>query len=333
VAKAERVIGLERLEQAHDYRREHRKRARVLVGSEGGLKEVHELVQLAGHNPVPVLITGETGTGKSLVASAIHAASPLRTEAFIQINCAAIPDNLMESELFGHEQGAFTGAVAARKGIFELAEGGTLFLDELGELPVALQSKLLGVLDDNRVRRLGGQTDRHVNVRVVAATNADLTQAVSDGRFRQDLFYRLGVILIHLPPLRHRLQDLSALCQHLVGRRRLEAGVCLAEGEIERLAVYHWPGNVRELKNVIERAIILGPGQTIRPSQLLTPNTVSAGVPPAVDAAAPLCSLRDLEAQHIQRVLGYTQGNQSQAARILGISRSTLLRKLADVAK
>ena len=330
-AKALRFLDLERVEQAHDYRQKHQQTKTVLIGTQGGLYETQKHIRLAAENLLPVLITGETGTGKSLIAQLIHQASPLNRQAFIQINCAAIPENLMESELFGHEKGAFTGAVSARKGIFELAEGGTLLLDEIGELPLHLQSKLLGVLDDSRVRRLGGQVPRHINVRVIAATNIDLNLAVKEGRFRQDLFYRLGVILISPPPLRNRLQDLPRLCDHLIGAHRQREGIHITDDEIQRLTAYSWPGNVRELKNVIERSIILRNGPDIRPSQLLNQH----GTAPAPVAAptSSLLSLQQTEHHHIRTVLAHTAGNHSQAAKILGISRSTLLRKLATAAE
>ena len=214
VDRALTTLGLEKVELIQTYKSDKEKEETVLVGgTHGGLSEVRRMAEMAASAEAPVLITGETGVGKNVVAKTIHYMSPARKNAFISINCAAIPENLIEAELFGFEKGAFTGAFSAKKGLFEMAEGGTLFLDEIGTLPLHLQSKLLGVLDEKKLRRLGGKSVRPVNIRIVAATNVDIEKAVSEGAFREDLYYRINVIRIQIPPLRERLQDVPELCR------------------------------------------------------------------------------------------------------------------------
>ena len=297
-----------------------------------GLTETLKLIDLAAASDSPVVITGETGTGKNLVARAIHYSGPLRSGPFVSVNCAALPETLIEGELFGHEKGAFTSAITTKKGYFEVADGGTLLLDELGEMPFHLQSKLLGVLDDKKVRRLGSETARQVDVRLITATSIDLEQQLGKS-FRQDLYYRLSVIRIALPPLRERRSDIPSLCRHLLKRLNDGIDVEIAEAELERLRDFAWPGNVRELKNILERALILHRGQQLRPSELLgksNPALAASSAVPAVDA--PLVSLEHVEREHIQRVLEHTAGNITQAARILGVSISTLKRKRKEYA-
>lgn len=319
---------LERVAQAEHYQREQAAGKLMLVGDNGGMAEVHRLVDLAAGEDAAVLITGETGTGKGVAAKAVHARGKRRDAPFIQINCAAIPAPLMEAELFGYERGAFTGAVGARAGIFETAAGGSLLLDELGELPLQLQAKLLGVLDDKKVQRIGSQTARHVDTRVIAATNLPLEQAMQSGRFRQDLYYRLSVILIAMPPLRAHIADLPALCRHflhlLAPRRELH----IPSGELAILSNYGWPGNVRELRNILERAVILQKGPSLQPSRLLQATVSSQPVAQAGSAHGFPRSLRAMEKAHIQDVLVQCEHNQSRTARALEISRSTLIRKL-----
>ncbi|MGD8388876.1 MAG: sigma 54-interacting transcriptional regulator, partial [Desulfobacteraceae bacterium] len=255
--------------------------------------------------------------------------SPARRNEFISINCAAIPENLIEAELFGFEKGAFTGAVSAKKGLFEIAEGGTLFLDEIGTLPLSLQSKLLGVLDEKNLRRLGGKSVRPIQARIIAATNMDIEGAVKTGEFREDLYYRINVIRIHIPPLRERLEDIPDLCRFFVSRFTANHHVAIPDSEIARLMEYHWPGNVRELCNVVERSIILRQGPALRPCELLRRD--SHNVSYAVhreDDSKEILSLNELEKGHICHALDVFSGNHTQAAKALGISRSTLKRKI-----
>jgi transcriptional regulator with PAS, ATPase and Fis domain len=274
-----------------------------------------------------VLITGETGTGKTLVAKAIHYRGPSPKAPFISINCASLPETLIEAELFGYEKGAFTGSVAARKGLFEMAEGGTLFLDEIGEMPVHLQSKLLSVLEDKILRRLGSESVRTVSVRIIAATGLKLEEHLGK-TFRKDLYYRLSVIRMHIPPLRERCPDIPQLCSHLM-KTITGHEVPLSEAESARLCQYDWPGNVRELKNILERAYLLQKGEEFRPADLLgkgQQSLRSAGTEPDMDA--PLLALEEVEMRHIRYALSRLSGNYTQAAKALGISLSTLKRKL-----
>lgn len=289
-------------------------------------------MERADASRAPVLLTGETGTGKNVIARAIHELEGRHNAPFVDINCAALPDNLIEAELFGHERGAFTGADEVRRGVFELADSGTLFLDEIAELPLRLQAKLLGVLDDGRLRRIGGENSRRVNVRIIAATNAELEQRSTSGRFRSDLYFRLSVLRIHLPPLRKRLQDLIPLCDFFLQELAPDIPLEIGNGEMERLANYTWPGNVRELRNVVERAVILRDSNSIHPSALLhdllrDSSGSTTGPKDKVDMHEP-ATLLDVEKRHIATVLNQLQNNHSRAAKALGISRSTLIRKL-----
>lgn len=328
VTQALRTIDLERVEQVQQYKSKQEGDNTVLVGDRGGLQEVRRLVALAANNRASVLITGETGTGKTLVAKAVHYCGGNAERTFIGVNCAAIPENLMEAELFGYEKGAFTGAVAASKGIFEMAARGTLFLDEIGEIPRHLQSKLLGVLDDHQIKPLGGQSFKPIDVRVVAATNADLESDIQNGSFREDLFYRLSVVRIHVPALRERIGDLPDLCHHFMDTIAPDLKVALGPDELRAMGAYAWPGNVRELRNVIERAILVREGDQIHPSRLLQARgTVSPAAGPVNDKAE-IMTLKDLEACHIRKVLDRLGGNYTHTAKALGISRSTLMRKI-----
>ncbi|MDM8542820.1 sigma-54 dependent transcriptional regulator [Desulfococcaceae bacterium HSG9] len=252
----------------------------LLIGRRGGLAEVQHMVDLCAVNYAHVLITGETGTGKNLVAKAIHHKSLVKDHAMISTNCASLPDNLIEAELFGYEKGAFTGAGASTKGIFELADKGTLFLDEIGDLALHLQSKLLGVLDEKKIKKLGGQTVKKVNVRIIAATNAKLEKAVQQRQFRSDLYYRLCVLAIHIPPLRERKEDIPELCQYFIKKIAPFFNPEIADSEVEKLMNYDWPGNVRELRNIIERSIILHKGTILKPSEFLNRNLFVADAPP-----------------------------------------------------
>ncbi len=315
----------------------------VLIGRRGGLASVQRLVDLAATNFAHVLITGETGTGKNLVAKAIHNKSLVKDHAMISTNCASLPDNLIEAELFGYEKGAFTGAVSTTKGIFEMADKGTLFLDEIGDLAPHLQAKLLGVLDEKKIKRIGGQTVKKVNVRIIAATNAELEKAVQKREFRSDLYYRLCVLSIHIPPLRDRKEDIPNLCHYFIKKLAPFFNPEISEREIERLMDYDWYGNVRELRNIIERSIILHKGTILRPSEFIKGNlfAVHAPIPPPNHAEEPpdedfieniddqkLLSLKDIEKKYIRHVLGKMSDNHTRTAKVLGISRSTLMRKI-----
>jgi len=302
------------------------------------MKEILETVRKIARADTTFLITGESGTGKELVARLAHSASPRARGPFVCVNCAALPDTLLESELFGHEKGAFTGAVAARAGRFEAACGGTIFLDEIGDISPAAQAKVLRVLQEKEIERLGGNRTIPVDVRIIAATNKDLAKEIRAGKFREDLFYRLNVIRIDLPPLRERLDDLPALVEYFIQAVRSEAHspVRRASREaLEAMARYSWPGNVRELRNVIERAVVLGEGEEIGLDDL--PPEVRGTVPPPLagpDSAAPageqvLKPLAEVEREHILRVLDATGWNKKRSAEILGISRSALYEKIA----
>jgi len=304
-----------------------------LVGDSPALARVREQIAQVAATDSTVLIEGETGTGKELVARAIHAQSARRDRALVKLNCAALPRELVESELFGHEKGAFTGAHQQRRGRFELADGGSLLLDEVGELPLEAQAKLLRVLQEREFERVGGTRALHVDVRVIAATNRDLAAEVAAGRFRADLYFRLNVFPIRLPPLRERRDDIPRLLQHVASRiaRRLGRELNgIAPGFVEAASAYGWPGNVRELENVVERALIVSRGGLLdgggwRPAAPAT--AASADVPPQG-------SLRQIETAHIRRVLDATHWaieGEAGAARVLGLHPSTLrgrMRKL-----
>ena len=335
--KAMRAAELEQVEEICTWKQNRQGEQTVFVGSSPAARRVREAAAMASGANAPVLLTGATGTGKSFLARCIHFQSQLGKRPFISINCGALPENLIESELFGHEQGAFTGATRQRRGIFEMADGGTLFLDEIGTLPVHLQVKLLGVLDDGCIQRLGSEKSKKVDVRVITATNLDLDEAVAQQTFRQDLIYRLSVLHIHLPPLQERLADIEELCElFLVGACRRDMAP-LAPEELQSLQDYSWPGNIRELKNVIDRALILNRNGALRPGQLLS---LCPGRPGKQDGAGGACTaeksrgsaelrpLAEIERSYIYQVMQQVNDNQSQAAQILQISRSTLVRKL-----
>jgi formate hydrogenlyase transcriptional activator len=305
-----------------------------IVGADFGLKEVMRLVVQVAPTESPVLITGETGVGKDVVANAIHLGSPRCEGPFIAVNCGAIPDSLLDSELFGHEKGAFTGALAQKRGRFERADGGTIFLDEIGEMPLNAQVRLLRVLQNREIERLGGTTRIPVDIRILAATNKDLEARVKDGRFREDLWFRLNVFPIAIPPLRERRGDLPALVQHFLERkaRDLKLGTTprLAEGELDALADYGWPGNVRELENLIERAMIVCRDQPLRFHLGGTGRPASAGDPdPGTEG--PLLTLEEMTAQHIRRALEQADGKihgAGGAGELLGLNPNTLRSKM-----
>ncbi|MCL4807257.1 MAG: sigma 54-interacting transcriptional regulator, partial [Thermoanaerobaculia bacterium] len=294
-----------------------------LVGDSAGMRRVKELVVRAAVSRVGVLIRGESGTGKELVAKLLHAASPRRDGPFLALNCAAVPESLLEAELFGIERGVATG-VEARPGKFELASGGTIFLDEIADAPLAIQAKLLRVLQEREIERIGGRRRVPVDVRVVAATNADLEKALREKRFREDLFYRIRVVEVPLPPLRERREDIPRLIGHFLSRIASREGrrpKALTREAVARLLDYPFPGNVRELENLLEGAVALVPGETIEAGDLqLRGERPSEGADGSRDLAT-------LELHHIRRVLESVGGNKSEAARILGINRRTLYRK------
>jgi len=305
-----------------------------LIGKSKAMQEVFDLIRRVAPSKSTVLIYGKSGTGKELVAKAIHYNSPRRDRPFIAINCAAIPRELLESELFGHERGAFTGAVITKKGKFELAHGGTIFLDEIGDMDLSLQSKILRVLQEGEFERVGGEKTITSDVRVIAATNQDLKVAVANRTFREDLYYRLSVIPIELPELKDREEDIPLLAFHFLRKFSQELGAETKEISKEAMNIflnYPWPGNVRELENVIERAVLLGDHRSILPKDL--PPHLRAPEPQPLDKALKEeATLEDLEREYIGRVLEKTKGNQTRAARILGIDRRTLYRKVKKFA-
>jgi Nif-specific regulatory protein len=299
-------------------------RASPIVGRSAAMAEVFEAIEKVGGSRVTVLLLGESGTGKELIARAIHYNSPQAEGPFITLNCAALPENLVESELFGHEKGAFTGATAVRKGRFELADGGTLFLDEIGELPLTMQSKLLRVLQERAFERVGGGKTITVQVRLIAATNLDLERAVAEGRFREDLYYRLKVVPIRVPPLRERTVDIPLLVDHFLKRLRQEhqKPTTIVPEALARLVDHHWPGNVRELENTLERLVIMGRQPQI---QLQDVTAILGERPPTravgLDAEASLTSsVQDLERQQIVKAMEDSKGVQAKAAKMLGIT-------------
>jgi nitrogen regulation protein NR(I) len=318
----------------------------AIIGESPQLHEVFKIIDKVADTPSTVLITGESGTGKELVASALHGASSRRDKPFIKINCAAIPHNLLESELFGYERGAFTGAVTSKPGRFELADGGTLFLDEIGEIPVEMQVKLLRALQEGEFERVGGIKTTRVDVRLIAATNRDLQAEIEAGRFRKDLYYRLAVVPIVLPPLRERRGDIPMLAGHFVEKynRKLNKKIeGIADDAMALLQGYNWPGNIRELENLIERVLLFADGPSITAKDL--PEPVRQGSPsaPALSAAPLEAStseggLKDivrmkaaeLEKDLITKALEETGGNVTRAAKLLQISRKSLQTKMKE---
>ena len=310
-----------------------------IIGRTPKMHHVYGLIERVADSPTTVLITGESGTGKELVARALHSNSSRKDQPFISVNCGAIPDTLFESELFGHEKGAFTGAIGSRPGRFELADGGTLFLDEVGELPLDMQVKLLRVLQERKVDRVGGLKPIEVDVRLVTSTNRDLSKEVDEGSFRQDLFYRLNVIPIHLPPLRERIEDIPLLVKHFLERfnTRLDRNIeGLTPGAHELLQLWEWPGNIRELENLMERAVLLCQGNQIEEADL--PSTNQGSPQPDVTANIEELGLKEyvrahtakLERARILEVLKAETHNVTRAAKALGISRKSLQTKMKD---
>ena len=320
-----------------------------MVGITPRMREIFALLEQAAPSKASVLITGESGTGKEMVARTIHRLSQRSEGPFVAINCAALPETLIESELFGHEKGSFTGASERRPGCFELSQGGTLLLDEIGEMPLGTQAKLLRILEDSKVRRLGGKTEFEVDVRVIAATNKVPEEAVRGGNLREDLYYRLNVFHIHLPPLRERKQDIPAIAQALIGdlNRKHECRVVeISPAVRDVLERHHWPGNVRELRNVLERAVILAGEGSIElkhlPATLLNHSAPEGAVAAAATAGTSHVdemesvrfsigtTVEEAEKQLILRTLEHTRNNKTRAAEILGISLKTLHNKLKE---
>jgi transcriptional regulator with GAF, ATPase, and Fis domain len=316
----------------------------AIVGRSDIMQEVFRLVEQVAPARSTILITGESGTGKELIAKAIHEASPRATRAFVTVNSSNIPSELLESELFGHTRGAFTGAVAAKKGLFEVADGGSIFLDEIGDIPPETQVRLLRVIQEREFTPLGDTTPRRVDVRIIAATNIDLQDAVRQGTFREDLYYRLSVVPIELPPLRDRREDVLPLAQHFIRKYNEENGRHVAEQiapeVLSLLESYSWPGNVRELENAIERAVVIAPSDEIsreclRP-EIADPSSARSAARGDSGAGAIDISrginfydeVRRFEIDLIRRALDQTGGHQSRAARLLGMNPTTLNSKI-----
>ena len=301
---------------------EHEQSDLTIVGEAPAMQEVYRLVERVGPTSKPILIQGESGTGKELVVRALHRASKLASKPMVVINCAALPEALLESELFGHEKGAFTGAVTAKPGLFEIADGGTIFIDEIGELAGGLQAKLLRVLEDGSLRRVGSVKERHVNVRLMAATNRDLSQEVAEGRFREDLFYRINVLTIVLPPLRERMGDIPLLLKHFAGDDwKWEKEL------LDVLENYSWPGNVRQLINAIERTKVLAIDEALLPDNL-PPEILRSGREAAQRPPSENADLKTINRHHIAETYHRLNCNKARTARALGISRRTLYRLL-----
>ncbi len=320
-----------------------------VVGRSEGMLQVYKTAARVAATDATVLVVGESGTGKELVARAIHSSSPRATGAFIAVDCGAIAEGVLESELFGHARGSFTGATGARRGLFEEASGGTLFLDEIGDIGGRIQGQLLRVLQEGEIRRVGESAPVKVDTRVVAATNKDLAEAVKAGRFREDLFYRLNVVTIRIPPLRERREDIPLLAEHFASEHAGERGASLTTEAREALLAWDWPGNVRELENAVARALALNPGGTILPEDLpeavrerwqvrrggpaKPPSSIAvpATAPPVPDPlVADHPSLEDLTRRYAERVLRESGGNKTRAAEALGIDRKTLSRLLRE---
>ena len=306
-------------------RLEDRYRFENIIAKSRRMQQVIEIIRVVAKSSATVLITGGSGTGKELVARAIHVQSDRRSRPFVAVSCAALPESLLESELFGHEKGAFTGAYTQRKGKFEAANKGTLFLDEIGEMSANIQVHLLRVLEEREFTRVGGNDLIKVDVRVICATNKDMKKAIGCGQFREDLYYRLNVMTIELPPLRDRKEDIPLLAQHFLRKFAVENQKCIegfSSDAMDFLLTYEWPGNIRQLENAIERAVILRENSQIELEDLRPESFL------ATEIASPGRDLRDVEQNHIVSVLSQCDGNFSKAARTLGISRATLYNKI-----
>ena len=333
-------ILLDQIVERHDTLREMRVLRRQLqergtfgkmIGASMEMRKIYQVIEQAAPTVASVLVSGESGTGKELVAQTVHQISPRISQPFVPLNCAAIPDTLLESELFGHEKGAFTGAIARRQGCFELANRGTLFLDEISEMTPTTQAKLLRVLQERSFRPLGGHREHSVDIRVIAATNTDPPEAVRQGKLREDLYYRLNVFAIRLPPLRDRKDDLPMLIQAFIKEFNTRNGrsvAGLSDRAMQMLERYDWPGNVRELRNVMERATIVAKGAVIEVADLPALASASPAVSSPAPGLAPGTTVDQAEQQLIEVTLQHTGGNKTRAAEMLGISLKTLHNKL-----
>jgi DNA-binding NtrC family response regulator len=306
-----------------------------IIGRSPAMQEIFSTIERVGPTRATVLLTGESGVGKDLIARAIHFHSPRKDRPLVKINCTAIPENLMESELFGYEKGAFTGAQTTKPGKFEQADTGTVFLDEIGDVPAAIQVKLLRVLQEREFERLGSNTTRHIDIRLVAATNQDLRAALEQGTFREDLFYRVNVVPMNIPPLRERKQDIPFLANHFVKKLGPETGAradTLTDAAIEKLIGYHWPGNVRELENVIERSLVMAAGPELDADDIKLENAPSRrGQSDAPTFLPDGLTLDQYEQEIIREALKRADGNKSQAARLLGLTRNALRYRLTQM--
>ena len=326
--RAENVRLREQLDQRYQFDN--------IIGRSPAMREIFHTVERVAPTRATVLLAGESGVGKDMIARAIHQHSPRKNHAFVKINCTALPENLMESELFGYEKGAFTGASTSKPGKFEQADQGTAFLDEIGDVPGNIQVKLLRVLQERQFERLGSNVTRKVDVRVIAATNVDLRAALEEGRFREDLYYRLNVVPISIPPLRERKEDIPFLAMHFVQKLSKELGSVareLSPAAIDRLLAHPWPGNVRELENTIERSLVLGSGEVLQPAEIRVEAPRNSHA--VSSAQAPLLpegeTLEHWEQMMIREALRRANGNKSQAARMLGLTRNALRYRLSQM--
>ena len=331
----EKALGFQKLKQENIRLKKHLDRRFSfgnIIGNSPAMEELFATLELVAPSDATVLITGESGTGKELIASAIHQQSKRKQFPFIKVNCAALNENLLESELFGHEAGAFTGAVSRRKGRFEQADKGTLFLDEIGDMSLQTQAKILRVLQEGELDRLGGNETIKVDVRLLAATHRNLQQMIEERSFRQDLYFRLSVVPLELPPLRDRARDIPELASLFIERYAAKNRKDIKGFAPEVLRIFmshHWPGNIRELENTVERAVILCPGEQITVREL-PPQLLPDGTPIDRDHGAAPITLRDMEREMIRATLAQNNGNRSKTAKILGVARQTLLNKLKE---
>jgi DNA-binding NtrC family response regulator len=307
-----------------------------IIGRSPAMQEIFTTIERVGPTRATVLLTGESGVGKDLIARAIHFHSPRKDRPLVKINCTAIPENLMESELFGYEKGAFTGAQTSKPGKFEQADTGTVFLDEIGDVPAPIQVKLLRVLQEREFERLGSNSTRHIDVRLVAATNQDLRAALEQGTFREDLYYRLNVVPLDIPPLRERKQDIPFLANHFIKKLAVDTGSrveAITDAGMEKLLAYHWPGNVRELENIIERSLVMASGPQLDAADIKL-ESAPRPRPQGGDGAPflpPGLSLDQYEQEIIREALRRAEGNKSQAARLLGLTRNALRYRLTQM--
>jgi DNA-binding NtrC family response regulator len=309
-----------------------------IIGRSPAMQEIFAAIERVAPTRATVLLAGESGVGKDLIARAIHFHSPRRDRPMVKINCTALPENLMESELFGYEKGAFTGAQTTKPGKFEQADTGTVFLDEIGDVPPAIQVKLLRVLQEREFERLGSNVTRHIDVRVIAATNTDLREALEQGTFREDLYYRLNVVPLNVPPLRERKQDIPFLAEHFVRKLAPETGSrveSISDAAMEKLVGYHWPGNVRELENIVERGLVMCTGTQLEAADIKLENAPGRSAAARAQNEAPFLpeglTLDEYERDLIREALRRADGNKSQAARLLGLTRNALRYRLTQM--